>query len=271
MMRIWMVCLTAVSVLMGDVAVEEFAGKLSRDIYQSPKQFESLYGKRYTITTRADRGMVAAVLRGKKEQWVVFRGTDELSDWLVNLDTQEVSFEDVQEGLVHAGFFRMAQQEMAAIALKQDMPVYVCGHSLGGALALLYGVMLYEKGYDVSVVTFGAPPVGNSAFVDAFDALSHIRYEHLLDPVPKATRESMEVLQKLLAFVDENSMEEGSIKRTIAFLKTTSYQFVHHGEERMLTHIIEVDNPFSSEILLLPIRYHSMESYTRAFDPGPLF
>ena len=71
---------------------------------------------------------------------------------------------------------------------KQDRPLWVTGHSLGGALALLAAWLLKRKFVNVhQVVTFGAPMVGNA---DVSAALNRefggkiTRYVNGPDPVP---------------------------------------------------------------------------------------
>ena len=69
-----------------------------------------------------------------------------------------------------------------------DRPLWVTGHSLGGALALLAAWRLQRSFVTVhEVVTFGAPMIGNDAAARAFEqefAGKIFRYVNLEDPVP---------------------------------------------------------------------------------------
>ena len=69
-----------------------------------------------------------------------------------------------------------------------DRPLWVTGHSLGGALALLAAWRLQRSFVTVhEVVTFGAPMIGNDAAAKAFEqefAGKIFRYVNLEDPVP---------------------------------------------------------------------------------------
>lgn len=92
-------------------------------------------------------------------------------------------------GIVHPGMaWRLSLLEWEAIeaALRRDGdgPVVVTGHSLGGGLATLAGLILHARGIAVEVVvTFGAPRVGDRAFAQAYP-LPLIRFEATHDPVP---------------------------------------------------------------------------------------
>jgi triacylglycerol lipase len=71
---------------------------------------------------------------------------------------------------------------------EQERPLWVTGHSLGGAVALLAAWRLQRQFIPVhEVVTFGAPMIGNAAAAQAFerDFPNRIfRYVDIEDPVP---------------------------------------------------------------------------------------
>ncbi|NCY02467.1 MAG: lipase family protein [Planctomycetia bacterium] len=70
-----------------------------------------------------------------------------------------------------------------------DRPVWITGHSLGGALALLAAWLLKRKFVPVhEVCTFGAPMIGNRTACEAFNREFQgriFRYINGRDPVPK--------------------------------------------------------------------------------------
>lgn len=70
-----------------------------------------------------------------------------------------------------------------------ERPIWLCGHSLGGALALLAAWRLERHGLPVhQVYTFGAPMIGNAAAAKAFhDGFKGrvFRYIDVKDIVPK--------------------------------------------------------------------------------------
>jgi hypothetical protein len=85
---------------------------------------------------------------------------------------------------VWAPLVEMIEQERK----KNDRPLWLTGHSLGGALALLAGWRLKRKFIPVhQIYTFGAPMVGNEETAKAFDrefADKVFRYVNDKDPIP---------------------------------------------------------------------------------------
>lgn len=141
-----------------------------------------------------------------------FRGTespttlDGLKDWLL---TDAGNLLIVPEGRLgtdlaaagagarfHQGFVRAIgdiwEPFLAAIEeerKKNDRPLWLTGHSLGGALAVLSAWLLRRKFIAVhQVYTFGGPMIGNKDVVEAFarefpDKI--FRYVNRPDPIPK--------------------------------------------------------------------------------------
>lgn len=96
---------------------------------------------------------------------LVFRGTepDDMHDVLADMKFMLVPHES--EGLVHQGFVNALHEVWGDIAgtLAQSAPrpIWISGHSLGAALALLAGAKL---GGAEAVYTYGAPRVGSRGF-----------------------------------------------------------------------------------------------------------
>lgn len=93
---------------------------------------------------------------------VVFRGTDELEDWLDNLN---VVYIKKLFGKFHRGFYFATMdvlQEMHIFIEKYQAtnirPVWFAGHSLGGAMATIAAAdYIYNKKKFAAVYTFGQP------------------------------------------------------------------------------------------------------------------
>ncbi len=143
---------------------------------------------------------------------LAFRGTESpsalegLKDWLL---TDAVNLLIVPEGRLgtdlaaagvgarfHQGFVGAlaevwpdVSQAVAAEMKQSERPLWVTGHSLGGALALFAGWMLHRQFLNVhQIATYGAPMIGNKLACDAFDKEFKgkiSRYVNLTDPVPK--------------------------------------------------------------------------------------
>ena len=135
----------------------------------------------YVATKRPGDGPGMAVL--------AFRGTQQVKDWLTNLDavTTPISSSDGETlGNVHRGFNQAFLSVRARIDElldgDEDLPLYITGHSLGGALATL--ATWYLKGDSLAACyTFGAPRVGDTGLMDRFRTPIY-RIVNGVDPVP---------------------------------------------------------------------------------------
>jgi triacylglycerol lipase len=132
---------------------------------------------------------------------IVFRGTDKVG----NDDWSEWKGTDFKLGLVpaggslmktkvHKGFwqsFELIRDELIRTLEQVDASkkkVWLTGHSLGGAMAILSGTYLKSIGYPVqNVYAFAAPRVvGNAGFVKRMNELlpnQVQRFEYYLDPI----------------------------------------------------------------------------------------
>ena len=143
---------------------------------------------------------------------VAFRGTesptsiDGLKDWLL---TDAMNLLIVPEGRLghdlsaagvgakfHKGFVDAIGEIWDPLRVlveakmkQQDRPLWITGHSLGGALALFAAWLLKRRFIAIhQIYTFGAPMIGNQKACDAFDReFSGIicRFANGNDPVPK--------------------------------------------------------------------------------------
>jgi len=141
---------------------------------------------------------------GKNVVLISFRGSQEFKDWITDLDANSMRFLSDSSINVHEGFelsmevFSAKEYEieldgnsLASLinkATKGDdtYKFIICGHSLGGAIATLYGAYLYDIGVrNLVVYTYGAPSVGDDNFVSKFGGkLNLYRIINQYDPVP---------------------------------------------------------------------------------------
>jgi pimeloyl-ACP methyl ester carboxylesterase len=100
---------------------------------------------------------------------VAFRGTQDLRNWLTDLDC---AFTRLGNMRLHRGFYaalESVREELEAeIAGTQYQRLWLTGHSLGGALAMLCARAWH--GAVEGVYTFGQPRAGDAAFRDDFNA-----------------------------------------------------------------------------------------------------
>lgn len=135
----------------------------------------------YSKHTILDASTETAVLTGEQENvvYVAFRGTDDSKNWTtnVNMEPTVVSWHLRKEIRGHAGFYKAynsVRNKVWSILAGKDptKPIVFCGHSLGGALATLAAMdFASNAGRNVMVYTFGAPQVGDAAFVKTFNSI----------------------------------------------------------------------------------------------------
>lgn len=150
---------------------------------------------------------------GKNIYLITFRGSASKNDWKINLKTQQVPFEknvtveeqsnDKNIPAVHQGFLSYTDAVLTNSALDDnnelqgifrevindpDSYMILTGHSLGGAVATLFGERLVQLGMPsekFAVITFGAPAVGNKVFAEQYGKkINLIRITNTADPVP---------------------------------------------------------------------------------------
>jgi len=118
------------------------------------------------------------VLESGERSVIAFRGTVTTPDWITNARASQVDYRFVPGGgRTHQGmtdiYASLRTRLFAAVwSLPKEKPLYVTGHSLGGALAVLAAPDLAANaGIVPSVYTFGAPRVGSWRFMLLFNRL----------------------------------------------------------------------------------------------------
>lgn len=147
------------------------------------------------FATPAFTGFAASDANGA---YLVFRGTKlhldsrgsferTLQAWLANLDFAQVEAGDTR---IHRGFARELDSvadhlvDLARDHAAGGKPLYVTGHSAGGALATLAARRLHEAGVPVrAAIVFSAPRVGDRRFAASYP-LPLVRIEHRHDLIP---------------------------------------------------------------------------------------
>lgn len=128
---------------------------------------------------------------------IVFRGTMNPKEWIANFQARQSDYPRSRQiqGRVHTGFLRLYQQlagqvRQVADQLNPNLPCYVAGHSLGGALATLAVADLVTNYANLAnqlyLYTYASPRVGNEAFATSMrDAVPNsYRVLNFSDVVP---------------------------------------------------------------------------------------
>ena len=121
-----------------------------------------------------------------------FPGSRSMQDWAIDLlalPADEIEADGVVDlGPLHAGFLLRARRCLALIEtdIRKASDYVLCGHSLGGAIALLIGAIMVAEGgrAPAEIVTFGAPRAGFDGYSRALRSVAVRQYRFGADPVP---------------------------------------------------------------------------------------
>ncbi|SDV01305.1 Lipase (class 3) [Pseudomonas sihuiensis] len=183
----------------------------------------------------------AFITHNDKVLLISVRGTQETPDILRDLDARQVPYAE-GVGQAHRGFYGAFQAAKVFVErymeafYTDEQTVIVCGHSLGGAIALLLAEWLRTNwSQNIQLYTFGAPRAGDRAFVQAAAALPHHRLVNHNDPVPAVPFTWMDAEWKLasagtVALFSSPLLGIALLLGGLLNLKGDPYE--HHGEQR---------------------------------------
>ncbi len=254
---------------------DDFAASLAKYSYESKQDFAKkfkTYSNTGTSTNKISSATVSGVryfiIEDKNKTIVAIRGTANMKNALTDVMASEEQFLNYKFVHVHHGFYSIAKQIYKTIKLNTKKPVVIVGHSLGGAVALLYGAMLSERDVKVSIFTFGMPPVANKAFLKKYNHLEHNRFHHVFDPVPTLSKPTIQVFQKQLQFKSLQALK-GSIKNMIDTIQNIPDKFRHQGFSHTITNKLNISAQTLKESLFfktcsLYFDYHKIDNYLQA-------
>lgn len=191
----------------------------------------------------------AFITHNDKLVLIAVRGTAQLmADGLRDADASQVPFGET-DSKVHKGFYESAQTayEFVVIYLEKfyaGQKLMVCGHSLGGAVALLLCEMLRRRpgfNYNIQLYTYGAPRAGDASFVKGAKDLVHHRMVNHNDPVPSVPGTWMDTKTGVFttgAVVTFSNVPLGLSVFVAGITNWTGEPYEHHGT---LKHFMPVD------------------------------
>lgn len=138
---------------------------------------------------------------------IAWRGTASLFDVGTDIAFRPINSEscDVSKtqctmllpaGKVHSGFWsgytranRKYRKQLETLkSLLENLKLFICGHSLGGSLALIHAANL--KDYNPLLYTYGMPRTFTRKAVTELSAITHFRHVNDSDPVPAVPPEA---------------------------------------------------------------------------------
>ena len=184
------------------------------------------------------------------------RGTASGADALRDANAHQVSFAE-GVGKAHEGFYQ-AYRAMRNFVLRyldqfhQGQRIVICGHSLGGAIALLLAEGLRripDRGYNILLYTYGAPRAADSEFTSGASTLVHHRIVNYNDPVPSVPATWMNTTAKLWipgAVTLFSAPGAGGLLFAAGLVRVGGNAYQHHGEQQHFMPIVLPDGTHSS-------------------------
>lgn len=186
-----------------------------------------------------------------------------------NIDAAQVSIKEFGGAYVHQGFYRYAMtlwmgNEDSSLSrdvrsIHHNKNFYICGHSLGGAGALMISAILKEM-FSPSVLrlfTYGAPRSGTRSFSERYKSITHYRHVNNHDLVPQVPWKwvnTADTEDNLYVAILKMFHVRGA-KTVEKIFETTDGDddnYHHHGE---LTQLLTYEKP-SEQVLLSPRQTH---------------
>jgi hypothetical protein len=168
----------------------------AKGVLQVPQELSTLGFNKLTAFHNGLTDGWAYIAEGTDLIALAFGGTSSTKDWDTDFDVALVHPENTDRRLrVHKGFYQAfvklnegtlgikKKLDVVNEATKGAVPIYIAGHSLGGALAQIAGAVLGSDQV-AACCTFGAPRVGNFYF-DLWVKVPSYRVINYADIVPQ--------------------------------------------------------------------------------------
>ena len=185
------------------------------------QELDELGYDRYNFIVNETSGLEVLIIAKEDALIIAFQGSKQLPDWLANFTFFQANGQDHDlMGKIHQGFATMLESEWITIEQTieefhtNDQPIWITGHSLGGALGTLTAAKLASEGYPIApLYTFAAPRVGNTEFAEELFTLlgqRHFRFvneEDIVARLPPAGAAADEAAAMLPSGIQNWTME----------------------------------------------------------------
>ncbi|MGY1952645.1 lipase family protein [Pseudomonas pergaminensis] len=187
---------------------------------------------------------------------IAVRGTASAADGLRDANAHQVAFAE-GVGKAHEGFYQAyrAMRDFVLHYLTQfhiGQRIVICGHSLGGAIALLLAEALRripDHNYNILLYTYGAPRAADAEFTLGASTLVHHRIVNHNDPVPSVPAPWMNTTAKLWvpgAVTLFSAPAPGGLLFAAGLVRFGGNPYQHHGEQQHFMPIVLADCTHSS-------------------------
>ncbi len=160
----------------GSSALSKLQGLLSTFSYDHVEEKKSLEFELKQLDFKLFQtfdceGTQAILVENDKHVILAFRGTESNSIKDIKSDAKAISKKDASGGKIHSGFEEAYQKVAFDIEIALDSqalrkkPLFITGHSLGGALATIAAKKINHKAGIAACYTFGSPRVGDEIWI----------------------------------------------------------------------------------------------------------
>lgn len=272
--------------IVADLAM--LSGEVYRNDHETVSYFVRGLGfERFATITNDQENLMVHVMDAPGVTLVVFRGTDDKLDWLTNLDLRTKT---CSRGIFHRGFvdaFDAVRADTQTFISKQSgQRLWITGHSLGGAMAVLCAFdQKLNREVSADVITFGQPRVTDAKGCRNIDTALKDHYVRVARPTDVVSR-IPPAIPFMTAYghaglhirLGSEGLAIGPSAR--ATLRQASFQSDEFGKARMVESVTEIhgsvfdDPPITLEELQAlpgqPVEYdpNIREGQVVSFGPG---
>lgn len=216
------------------LAVQNFSYDHVEEKRLLKKQLQTLDAE--LVATFNANGSQAILIKTNDFIVLSFRGTEPLELKDIKSDAHATLTKCVTEGRVHSGFhdaYNSIEVEVnQALEQYRELPLFITGHSLGGALATIAAKRITHSGGNAACYTFGAPRVSDDHWLMTMKTPIY-RVVNASDGVTMVPPPNMfiEPLSWILGFTPAVG------DKLKSFLRDKLGGYIHGGDMRFLTNV----------------------------------
>jgi hypothetical protein len=171
---------------------------LSQAVYCNTSNWDCLTCSKFNIIETAYEAYGEKTILGYNNKsntlFASFRGSSNIQNWIDDIQIEHHCIDKAANICVEAGFYKLYEKlypyiydEIDKLSKKyKTNNLLLTGHSMGASIGSLFAYNLSKSIYNITLVTFGSPRVGNYDFVQDFftQKILSLRITHYYDIVP---------------------------------------------------------------------------------------